>query len=224
MSKDRNPDELVRPSGSLSGHKTRISRTTRGTSDEVTGDAPDGPAGRTLRVTEVSNPVDIGLDMAGALGHLTVVMPLPSPIPEQLDLRYRNSLDDSGFVFSWSQHHALMGEVGVVDGWEWLIVSDLENGVYAQMCGSSTTGLVVEVGVDGDGDWVTLVVRDGAGDWPRSNIGEFGWQFRAAASELHDVDTAASLSRAWFETHDVPSGFTRRPSFYRTPHRLANRP
>lgn len=186
-------------------------------------DATDPPAGRALRVTEVSSPRDIGMDMAGAIGHLTIVVPLPTTVPEQLDLRWGNSLEETGFVFNWGQHHSLVGDVGIVDGWEWLIVSELESGAYAQVCGSSTTGLAVEVGMDGDGDQVTLVVREGAEDWPRTNIGEFGWQFQAAAPELHDLDTAAALSRAWFETHNVPSGFTRRPSFYRTRHRLANR-
>lgn len=181
----------------------------------------DRPSDRAVRADESSRERPTSPDMSRRVGHLAIVVSLPTTVSDDPDLRWSNSLGEAGFLFNWGQFHSLVGDVGVVDDWEWLLVEELESAAYVQVCGSSTTGLAVEVGIDRDP--ARLVVREGAEDWPRRNVGEFGLEFKAAAAELHPLDTAAIVGRTWLATHAVPVGFELRSSYDRTSHRPGER-
>ena len=114
------------------------------------------------------------------------------------------SLGEGGFIFDAVDLRTLIGNVGVVDGWAWLTVSDVETDAFAQTCGSAETGLALEVSV---GDRVRLVAPSGTASVPRINIGRHQWLYQVAAAELLSADDAASAMDNWLRTHRVRAGY-----------------
>lgn len=167
-------------------------------------DVTEAPAGRALRVHDTTGDSDARMDMPHCGRYMKLVTPLSSTLPAWPDLRWANSLGEEGFVFDRGHLWTLIGNVGVMDGWAWLIVSDTESDVFAQTCGSPDSGLALELSAGGH---MFLVMPDNGVPTPRFNIGRFNWLYQASAGELLQPREVAITITRWFRTSGAPSGY-----------------